>query len=269
MNTNNHWNQVALRADDRSSGRKLLRGLVDSEVAVVVCKDLLGEKLLQSGLKQIRDHYGKKFATQYVNGTLTTIGPYLAKHLSRPEEYFENACVTDEVFTEPDFDLRRLVRNRLQTLFGLQSLRIEEEPDGRRYADSVVRIHADGVCNPLHNDNIMRDAASTGLSLARLKHQLSCIVCIQECDQGGELISYRKTWNEEDEAFKIKGGLGYDRGVVGDVPRTVFRPQTGDVYVINPTNYHEIERVGGKDRITLGFFIGFYDDDLRNAVVWS
>jgi hypothetical protein len=269
MTRNESWAPAALSATDRVAARPLLRRLADHDLPVVVVRDLLDRRLLERGLQQIRDHDSRRQANHYVNGTLTTIGPYLARHLSRMDEYFATAGTLDEVFADPEFDVRGIVRERLRSLFGLSGFRVEQEPDGRRYADSIVRIHGDGVENPLHNDNIMRDAAGLGLTLERLRHQLSCVICIQECDRGGELINYRKEWSPPDELFKIRDGIGYDQRVVDGVARSVFRPQTGDVYLINPTAYHEIARVGGADRVTLSFFIGFGDDELTSAVVWS
>lgn len=156
----------------------------------------------------------------------------------------------------------------MRDTFGLHRFEIATEPDGRQYASSNVRIYTDTVDTPLHNDNIMRDGASSGLVLAKLKHQLSCVVCIQECDEGGELSIYRKPWEPADEVYKIPGGLGYDMGVVADTPVHQFKPQTGDVYLLNPTYYHAIERVSGADRLTLGFFFGFFDDHLDEGVAW-
>ena len=267
--TREPWGQVVITDATTPSSRPLLRRLVDQDISVIVIKDLLGDKLLHKGLELILAHYEKKTASSYHNGTLTTIGPYLARYLSDLDYYFGHAGTIDEVFSNTDFDVRRITQQRLRSLFGLDRLEAEREPDGRRYADSIVRVHGDGVANPLHNDNIMRDAARSGLKLANLKHQLSCVVCMQECDRGGELVTYRKRWAPEDEKFKVPGGLGYDSGVIVGAERDVFRPHQGDVYLINPTSYHEIERVSGKDRVTLSFFIGFYDDDLQHAVLWS
>lgn len=263
------WGKIILKGDAGRPHKELLRRLVDQDVSVIVMRDLLGDKLLAKGLELIFAHYAKKSANRYHNGTLTTIGPYLARHLKELDVYFSQATMTDEVFANTDFDMRKIVQSQLRSMFGWKKLSVESEADGRRYADSIIRVHGDGVANPLHNDNIMRDAKGTGLKLAGLKHQLSCVVCMQECDQGGELVTYRKRWAPEDEKFKVKDGLGYHAEVVSEVSRDVFRPQQGDVYVINPTSYHEIERVTGKDRVTLSFFIGFYDDNLEEAVLWS
>jgi hypothetical protein len=97
---------------------------------------------------------------------------------------------------------------------------------------------------------------------------LSCVVCVQGCEAGGELSIYRKPWEATDEIHKVPSGLGYDLAVVDGRPVHEFRPKTGDVYLLNPTNYHAVKKVTGADRITLGFFFGFFDDKLDDAVSW-
>ena len=263
------WPIAVVDAKQTSPIRPLLQQLVDQQVAVIVIKNLINEKLLQKGLELVFSHYERKTASKYHNGTLTTIGPYLVRHLHDLDTYFAAARTTDEVFENTDFDLRKVTQQGLRSVLGLRTLHVEQEPDGRRYADSIIRIHGDGVANPLHNDHIMRDSARSGLKLAKLTTQLSCVVCLQECDNGGELITYQREWSPQDEKFKIQDGLGYHPGVIKDAPRAVFRPQQGDVYLINPTTYHEIARVGGKDRVTLSFFMGFYDNALEDCVLWS
>jgi hypothetical protein len=263
------WPQELLSPSAPRPATAALRRLVEHQTAVLVLRDLLDAQHLDRSRRHIFAHYEKQTASRYHNGTLTTIGPYLVRHLGDLPYYFAHAGLTDEVFAGSEVDLRKVVQAQLQAAFGWRSFQVEREPDGRRYADSIVRIHGDGVANPLHNDNIMRDAADAPLKLAKLRHQLSCVVCVQECDRGGELVMYRKRWAPTDETFKVKDGLGYKDGVIGGVERNVFQPRQGDVYLINPTNYHEILQVGGKDRLTLSFFIGFYDDELRDAVLWS
>jgi hypothetical protein len=207
--------------------------------------------------------------TRYSNGELTTFGTYLAPHLGAPERYFAASGSGDTLFPDPEADPRARVRERLRAFLGLNSLDVAAEPDGRRYAPAIVRLHRDGVGNPLHNDNVMRDAAATSLSLSRLRHQFSCITCLQECDGGGELLHYRRRWTPSDEAFKVPQGLGYTGDAVAGAELFRFRPETGDVYLIDPTNYHAIEPVRGRDRLTMGFFFGFFDDVLDEGVCWS
>lgn len=263
------WTRVVV--DDAAVNRPdpaLLGRLAQGETAVVVLRGLLPADAFAVN----RDRVGKLLAnastTQYVNGALTTVGPYLAKYLNRVEEYYPDAEAAMAMLAGVDFDLDAQVRGALREAFSLQSLEPAAEPDGRRYSPSVVRIHADGVRNPLHNDNIMRDAAGTGIVLADQAFQLSCVVCLQECDEGGELRMYQKEWKPVDEVHKIPGGLGYDEAVVEGVACHAFKPRTGDVYLINPTRYHSIERVHGSDRLTMGFFLGL-DEGLEKAVVWG
>jgi hypothetical protein len=263
------WPRVDVDLSTEDADPVLLRRLILGDVAVVRLRGLLPSAEFDRNRAALRRIFATATTTHYANGTLTTIGPFLAKYLDRPDEYFAEARAARERLDAVGFDLAAQVRAGLAKAFGLNSLEPAREPGERQHGESVVRVHADGVSNPLHNDNIMRDAAGTELTLAELRHQLSCVVCIEECDTGGELHIYRRPWRSADERFKVPGHLGYDHAVVEGAPRHVFKPQAEDVYLINPTNYHEIARVGGSDRTTLGFFIGFDDDALTDAVVWG
>ncbi|MGH3688255.1 MAG: hypothetical protein ACRDRU_01275 [Pseudonocardiaceae bacterium] len=269
MTATARWNRVVRRVGVDPIGTDLLRGLVDGQISVVALKGLLPSEVFSQHRERLARLFDRASTTQYVNGTLTTIGPYLAKYLSNVDEYFREAKEANSLTSEISFTLADEVRAGLAEVFSMRRFYVAEEPDGRRYADSVVRIHADGVRNPLHNDNIMRDAAGTNLVVSNLLYQLSCVVCVQECATGGELKTYAKPWQPADEQFKILGGLGYEYGVVESVPSHEFKPQTEDVYLINPTYFHEIAEVGGSDRLTLGFFFGFAEQQLDNAIAWG
>ncbi len=263
------WDRVVIDATAQQPDHELLRKLVTGEIPVVVLRNLLPADAFAKNRERVGELFSSASTTNYANGTLTTIGPYLAKYLSGLDTYFQESKEAGAMLDSVSFDLADQVRDGLRKAFGLDSLEPAREPDGREYAASVVRIHADGVRNPLHNDNIMRDAADKGIVLADLAYQLSCVVCLQECEEGGELRIYQRPWQLDDEKFKIDGGLGYDEAVVDGHPGHEFKPQAGDVYVINPTQYHSIERVFGSDRITMGFFMGFADEELDSAVVWG
>ncbi|RSS78587.1 hypothetical protein [Streptomyces sp. WAC06614] len=264
------WGRIVhdVERDGDIDGASLVKGLVDGTVAVVVLRNLLPEAVFADNRERLRPVFGQASTTQYTNGSLTTIGPYLAKHLDEPDTYFTEARKANEFTASLGVDLGERTRQRLAEVLGLKRFDTEAEPDGRSYSQQNVRIYADSIRTPLHNDNIMRDAAGTGLALASLRHQLSCVVCIQECETGGELRIHRKRWTEADNTYKIVGGLGYDEAVTDGAPAHEFKPQAGDVYLLNPTYYHSIEQVSGSDRITMGFFFGFYDDELAEAVSW-
>lgn len=263
------WQPITYYAARPGPGIEALWRLRDGQCALLVIKGLLSREELASVGWRVRQYSERATVTSYSNATLTTIGPYLAKHVRDPEPYFASAAATDEIFPYPAADLRLKLRQELAAFFGLQSLGVLRESNGQSYASGVIRRHADGVSNPLHNDRIRRDARGTGLRVAALKTQFSCIACIQECTEGGELAHYAKQWQPDDERFKIKDGLGYDPEVVAGYDNLCFKPQTGDVYVINPTYYHAIERVVGQERVTLGFFFGSFEDDSRTAFAWS
>ena len=262
------WDRVVHHVDGTPLGPEPLRGLIEGDHAVVVLKGLLPDEVLTSQRERIFTLFDKANTTRYVNGQLTIIGLYLVKYLSHVDDYFRDARDAEALTASASVDLAARTREALRRTFGMRRFDVAVEPDGRRYASSNIRIYADTVDTPLHNDHIARDAASHGLLLSGLKHQLSCVVCLQECDGGGELTVYRKPWEPADEKFKIPGGLGYDLGVVEGLPKHQFKPQAGDVYILNPTNFHAIERVYGADRLTLGFFFGFFDDVLEEGVAW-
>ncbi|MFC1418878.1 2OG-Fe(II)-dependent halogenase WelO5 family protein [Streptacidiphilus cavernicola] len=269
MQSSDSWDRVVIDAGATRPDFHLLRDLVHGDVAVVVLRNLLPAQVFSDNLARLGTLFDSASTTAYANGSLTTVGPYLAKYLDRLDDYFTAAKEADARLGDVSFDLAEQVRTALREGFGLTALEPAREPDGREYAPSVVRIHADGVRNPLHNDNIMRDAAGTGIVLAELAHQLSCVVCLQECDEGGELKIYRKSWEPEDEQHKVPGHLGYRQEAVSGAACHAFKPRAGDVYLINPTRFHEIERVSGSDRLTMGFFLGFASDRLDSAVVWG
>lgn len=262
------WKPVVYQADANVSDADPLRKLINGEYPVVVLKGLLSEDRLKDGVTRISQLYENAKVTPYVNGSLTLIGTFLVKHLSDTDKYFSAAAEADQRALDAGLDLASYVRGRLREVLDLDSFEVATEPDGRSYASSNVRICKNTVDTPLHNDNIMRDGAATDIVLANLKHQLSCVVCLQGPEEGGELSIYRKPWELDDEVHKIPNGLGYDLGVVEGREHCRFRPQSGDIYLLNPTNHHAVERVYGNDRITLGFFFGFFDDTLKSGVTW-
>ncbi|CAM5734858.1 hypothetical protein SALBM311S_01158 [Streptomyces alboniger] len=81
----------------------------------------------------------------------------------------------DDWFTPSGCGVSRLparVRAAVRDTFGLHDLQPARNPDGRGYGEAVIRLHADGVRNPLHNDHIARDAQGTTWSVADVVRQL-------------------------------------------------------------------------------------------------
>jgi hypothetical protein len=265
----NNWQPEVGVFNESGSGAGALQRLRDDSAAVIVLRKALDGDDLSALATEVSRRRAEATVSTYSNGTLTTFGCYLARHLREPETYFARASSGDDLFATQRHDLRATVRQQLSTFLELRELAPAQEPNGQLYAPAIVRVHGDGVSNPLHNDNIMRDAARSGLIVSRLRYQFSCVTCIQECSANGELLHYRRRWEPTHEQFKVEGGLGYREEVVNGAELCRFRPETGDIYLIDPTNFHAIRAVTGRDRITLGFFFGFFDAEFRDAVYWS
>jgi hypothetical protein len=215
------WNVSVWRVGEGSephgSGAALRRGLGDGRISIVVLKGLVPVADFDRNSARIRRLFDRAMTTTYSNGQLTTIGPYLAKYSGDRHAYFESAAQAATLVSEAEIDLAELTRRRLADVLSLRSFDVAVEPDGARYASHNVRIYSDDIETPLHNDNIVRDMTGSDLVLATLSSHFSCVVCVQECDLGGQLELYRKAWEPVDEEHKIVGGLGYDIAVVEGV----------------------------------------------------
>lgn len=246
-----------------------LDDIVTARVPLLVLRNFLTPDVRQAVVSDLQRCREKIRVSHYPNGALTTLSPYLAKHTSAPDNYFTELRDIQSSLPPSLGVLREQIYDWVQHALRLESLRTAHEPGRGDYAGSIVRFHADGVANPLHNDNIVRDAANSGLAVTQILHQLSCVVCLQECNAGGALRIYNKKWSPEDEQFKTAGELGYRSGVVAGSETCEFSPRSGDIYLFNPAFYHEIDQVEGDTRITMGFFFGLTDKKMKHAIAWS
>ncbi|MDI6636198.1 hypothetical protein QMA74_18195 [Pantoea dispersa] len=246
-----------------------LDDIVTARVPLLVLRNFLTPEVRNAVVADLQQCREQVRVSHYPNGALTTLGPYLAKHTAAPENYFTELRDIQPALPASLHALRAQIYHWVQHALRLESLQTATEPALGDYAGSIVRFHADGVANPLHNDNIVRDAAGSGLAVTHILHQLSCVVCLQECNAGGALRIFNKKWQPEDERFKTPGELGYQSGVIAGSETCEFAPRSGDIYLFNPAFYHEIDRVEGDTRITMGFFFGLTDKKMKHAIAWS
>lgn len=246
-----------------------LDDIVTARVPLLVLRNFITPEVREAVVDDLQSCREKIRVSHYPNGALTTLGPYLAKHTAAPDNYFTELRDIQPSLPPSLSCLRTQIYNWVQHTLKLDSLRIAHEPGKGDYAGSIVRFHANGVANPLHNDNIVRDAAETDLVVTQILHQLSCVVCLQESNAGGTLRIYNKKWSPEDERFKTAGELGYQSGVTDSSETCEFSPRSGDIYLFNPAFYHEIDRVEGDTRITMGFFFGLTNKKMKHAIAWS
>jgi hypothetical protein len=95
------------------------------------------------------------------------------------------------------------------------------------------------------------------------------VLCLQRPERGGELVMYRRMWTAEDEAHKARGTLGYPSTLVRDAERCAIAANQGDLYIINPSLFHEIKAThGARRRMTLGTFFGFSETS-SDVLFWS
>ncbi len=246
-----------------------LENVITARVPLLVLRNFLTPETRTSVVESLLKCRERISVSHYPNGTLTTLGPYLAKHTSAPENYFTELRDIRPALPDSLISLQKNVYQWVKQTLQLDELETANDELHGPYSSSIVRFHADGVANPLHNDNIVRDAAGTGLVVTEIQHQLSCVVCLQECNEGGVLRIYNKEWKPEDERFKTPGELGYREEIKQGYESCEYRPQSGDVYIFNPAYYHEIDRVAGDTRITMGFFFGLMDKNTKRAIAWS
>lgn len=260
-------NALFIDANDKLCG--IRDGLVSGEYPIVVIKNALDLNLRTELLTEVKNKYDLLKQSHYVNGTLTTLGSFIARHLDNPMEYFLSNVLHQEHVPSLAHEVKKYVYSIVSEILQLDSLKVAQEPIYGDYAPFIIRVHSNGVSNPLHNDHIARDAKNVNLLLKDIETQFSCIICLQECDNGGELVMYRKKWSIHDEVFKITNGLGYESELIEGVESFAYKPSAGDIYIINPTYFHEINQVIGQDRVTMGFFFGLLKDEYSNAIAWS
>jgi hypothetical protein len=197
------------------------------------------------------------------------VGPFLMQYLNARERYFAEArradALFDAVFSQMP-DPRARVRALVAQLMPRKRVSVADE-DGIRYSSAVVRVHGDGDGAPVHRDKALVDAH--GWRVSQLTTQLSAVLCLQKPERGGQLVMYRRMWTAEDEAHKARGTLGYPKTLVQDSESCTIPAREGDLYMINPSLFHEIKATQGqRRRMTLGTFFGFANT-APEVLFWS
>lgn len=197
------------------------------------------------------------------------VGPFLMQYLNARERYFAEARRADQLFDTVFAhmpDPRAAVRALVAALMPAHRVAVADEA-GEPYSSAVVRVHADGDGAPVHRDKALADAS--GWRVSQLKTQLSAVLCLQRPAHGGELVMYRRMWTAEDEAHKARGTLGYPSTLVRDAEQCSIAANEGDLYIINPSLFHEIKVTRGeRRRMTLGTFFGFSEAE-PEVLFWS
>ena len=189
------------------------------------------------------------------NDSSTKFGTSLSSHIYEKQKYFSKSKKSNEIlknlFSENISPLT-FMQQKISKLFGKKIYTATENENA--YSDAVIRIHGNDDSVHLHRDNSNFEMSEYNVS--RFKNQLSAILYVQSPDVGGELTIFHKMWSKKDEIMR-EPEFGYSSDLIRGVYQTKIRPIVGNMVILNPKFYHQIESISGlKSRITLTFFFG-------------
>ena len=193
-------------------------------------------------------------------------GTSLSSHIYEKSQYFLNAKKSNDFLkklfaenTSPIISMRKTISKIFQKQLTTAS------ENAMTYSDAVIRIHGNDDSVHLHRDNSNFEMSHYNIS--SLKNQLSAILYLQSPQKGGELTIFHKMWSRNDERMR-EPDFGYSSKLIKDVNQTKISPIEGDMVVLNPKFYHQIESVSGlRNRISIGFFFG--ELSKNNFCSWS
>ena len=189
------------------------------------------------------------------NDSSTKFGTSLSSHIYEKQKYFSKSQKSNEIlknlFSE-NISPVTLMHQKILKLFGKKIYTATE--NGNVYSDAVIRIHESEDYVHLHRDNSNFEMSEFNVS--QFKNQLSVILYLQSPDAGGELTIFHKMWSKKDETMR-EPEFGYSSDLIKDICQTKIKPVAGNMVILNPKFYHQIESISGlKPRITFGFFFG-------------
>ena len=198
------------------------------------------------------------------NDSSTKFGTSLSSHIYEKQRYFSKSKKSNEIlknlFSENISPLT-FMQQKISKLFGKKIYTATENENA--YSDAVIRIHGNDDSVHLHRDNSNFEMSEYNVS--RFKNQLSAILYVQSPDVGGELTIFHKMWSKKDEIMR-EPEFGYSSDLIKGVYQTKIRPIAGNMVILNPKFYHQIESISGlKSRITLTFFFGESTENCFNS----
>ena len=198
------------------------------------------------------------------NDSSTKFGTSLSSNIYEKQKYFSKSKKSNEIlknlFSENISPLT-FMQQKISKLFGKKIYTATENENA--YSDAVIRIHGNDDSVHLHRDNSNFEMSEYNVS--RFKNQLSAILYVQSPDVGGELTIFHKMWSKKDEIMR-EPEFGYSSDLIKGVYQTKIRPIAGNMLILNPKFYHQIESISGlKSRVTLTFFFGESTENCFNS----
>ena len=242
-----------------------LESIKSDKIPAVVIHNFYDKKNCQKIVNRIKNYSQNNFQ----NGKLRHIGPFLMLHTTNKKKYFEGAKEAQRTFEIIFCGIKNPVMQIYESIGNMLpdysiSLASEFEND---YSPIIIRIHEKGKSIPIHKDNVRYEGKEYALS--DIDCQLSCVLHLQESENGGDLVMYNKQWRKEDEKFR-NIDFGYSSRLIEyseSCKMSNFSP--GDLVIMNPNYYHKVTKItGNTPRITLGMFLGFYRKDCK-IISWA
>ena len=200
---------------------------------------------------------------------LKHLGPFLMEYTTRKEQYFKMAETSKQsfkkIFPSHNYPTEKIFKH-FKKIFPEYSFSLAKETN-QEFSPFVIRIHENGKSIPIHKDNVKYEGIEFDVS--KIDVQLSCVVHLQESEEGGKLITYNKKWKKEHEKLR-EIDFGYTNNIISKIESCeISNIQQGDLVIINPNYYHQVTKITGiTPRITLGMFLGFFKE--KNQIVsWA
>jgi predicted 2-oxoglutarate/Fe(II)-dependent dioxygenase YbiX len=256
------WKEIIV---DQSSIESVdFDSLLNGNIPAIVVRNFYDRKQCKKIVEKIENSQKSFFQKK-----LQHIGPFLMSYATKKKEYFDNAKNTRKTFedifsqtVQPTLKISKIISKVLPEYF--TSLARES---GNDFSPYVIRIHENGKSIPIHKDNVKYEGKEYDFS--GIDHQLSCIVHLQEPQNGGQIVIFNKQWSRNDEKRR-NIDFGYSEDIVSTSEFCkISNLCAGDLVMINPNHYHKVTPIQGYiPRITLGMFLGLYKKEQR-IVVWA
>jgi len=238
------------------------KNLISGQIPAIIIPEIISKSICENLCNKI-------LANQHItsgSGISNKIGTSLSSHIYQKSKYFSNAKKSNQIIQHIFEDVKSplLIMKEIITNISQKQISTAME-NSMSYSDAVIRIHQDGDSVHLHRDNSTFEMSE--YSVSHFDNQLSVILYLQSPKKGGELTIYQKKWNKLDEKMR-QPDFGYSPNIVKDTPHISIRPVPGNIVIINPKFYHQIESVHGtKHRISMSFFFG--ESSRHNLCSWA
>jgi hypothetical protein len=257
------WEVVSVRCPSRAMFEALFRGhLCAIRVPGFVSKDMCSV-----ALRSIQAHGMERY--QNIDPPIRKIGITQYEHMGSPElkrEYFRKATAANAtrlaIFEETG-DLLERVISAVGQVWGRAGLAVEKETHEPYFAGLIRDI----PIALLHRDWAPKDAQ--GWSIGEVQAQLTWNIYLQMGKVGGELVIYRRRYEESDEAQKaMPNNCAYNSCMVDGRESVAIVPEQGELLLFDSRNYHEVKRTPGTtSRVTASSFIGLSPE--QDLIFWS